>query len=192
MVHLYIHAGGYISERQKGYIGGEVKYVCNEDPNCISAVVMLKLIQEMFGHTDVTRFGCTLECIDFEDRLDYLQTDEDYIRLINKIKSRKKKTRFQTLHLFCEHGSKRSTILQADRVDHVDPNEKPHVEVNEEPHIENDAGLLEGNDNFLNHDVGLVDNQIFSHSLDDVDEYEDEDEESDANGEEDGFDEEQK
>ena len=89
-----------------------------------------------------------------------MQTDEDYIRLINKIKSRKKKTRFQTLHLFCEHRSKRSTILQANRVDHVDSNEKPHVEVNKEPHVENDTGLLEGNDNFLNHDVGLIDNKF--------------------------------
>ncbi|KAB1224072.1 hypothetical protein CJ030_MR2G021704 [Morella rubra] len=123
--------------------------------DCISAVVMLKLIQKMFGHTNVTRFGCKLKRINFEDGLDYLQTDDNCIRLINKIKLRKKETWFQTLHLFCEHRSKGSTILQADGVDHVYPNEERHVDVNEEPHIENDASLLEGNDNFLDHDVRI-------------------------------------
>lgn len=65
MIHLYMHHGRFLSSYEEKYIGGKIKYICNEDSDTIFVVVLHKFAKEELGYLNVIRFSWSFDGEDF-------------------------------------------------------------------------------------------------------------------------------
>ena len=100
MVHIYVHHTGILSLVEEEYIGGEVRYLGNLDPDYISALVIKNFVSKYIGFQNVLRLACKFEDEPWSDGLTYIASDADSEELINCIREERR----HTLHIYVEHG----------------------------------------------------------------------------------------
>ncbi|KAB1209212.1 hypothetical protein CJ030_MR6G010264 [Morella rubra] len=110
MVRLLLYQGGSMNFVKGAYVGGEVTFLGDLDPDFISVMHILKHLKVELKYNNITRICIKLGLEAFVDAMDVLETDANVLKVINRISQSKKK---DDLHIYLEH--------EVDVPDYVEP-----------------------------------------------------------------------
>ncbi|KAB1223400.1 hypothetical protein CJ030_MR2G012397 [Morella rubra] len=89
---------GVLSLDSQSYVGGEVSYLGNQDPDYISVATLQNHMKKLECF-NVVAFSCKFDEEEIIDGYDYIHDDLDVILIVNRIKREKR----ESLHLYTQH-----------------------------------------------------------------------------------------
>ncbi|KAB1203416.1 hypothetical protein CJ030_MR8G000565 [Morella rubra] len=89
---------GVLSLDSQSYVGGEVSYLGNQDPDYISVATLQNHMKKLECF-NVVAFSCKFDEEEIIDGYDYIHDDLDVILIVNRIKREKG----ESLHLYTQH-----------------------------------------------------------------------------------------
>ncbi|KAB1222545.1 hypothetical protein CJ030_MR2G013454 [Morella rubra] len=109
MVRLFLYHGGSMNFVKGAYVGGEVTFLGDLDPDFISVTHILKHAKVELKYNNVKRMCCKLGRDSFVDSMTLLHTDADVLKVIDRISHLKVR---DDLHIYLEHDMDVPELVQ--------------------------------------------------------------------------------